>query len=322
MNHGLIYINFFDRLTQVGGVLPLSLRSTRVYRLLTLSILEDLLPDPPLGQEAERKGTTDLEQVLFTADITSYATLPPGDLLQGQIVAKQDGIISGIPIAEILFKGLDAGTIFQAQVEDGDWVSNGDVVVEIRSSGRGMLTAERTALNFLGSMSGTATLVQQFVEQVRGTGARILDTRKTTPGHRQLQKYAVRMGGGSNHRMGLYDMVLIKDNHIDGAGGLKQAVERVRAVYGNRYPIEVEVKNKAELEVALELELTRIMLDNMSLDQMREAVAIVNNRTPLEASGNVSLGNVRQIAETGVDFISIGALTHSAPNFDLSMHLV
>jgi nicotinate-nucleotide pyrophosphorylase (carboxylating) len=184
-----------------------------------------------------------------------------------------------------------------------------------------MLAGERTALNFLGRMSGVATLTRKYVDAVAGTGAVILDTRKTAPGARLLDKYAVRMGGGQNHRLGLYDMVLIKDNHIDGAGSISAAVERVRSQWGHKYPIEVEVKDMDELEEALSLEPTRIMLDNMSQEMMRQAVEKAAGRVPLEASGNVSLETVRAIAETGVDYISVGALTHSAPVFDVSMRI-
>jgi nicotinate-nucleotide pyrophosphorylase (carboxylating) len=264
----------------------------------------------------------DLVKRLHAADITSAAALPELGQRRAQIVAKQVGIIAGLPVAEVVFRCLDSSVDFRAEVEDGQAVSPGEVLVEMEGNGRGLLTAERTALNFLGAMSGTATLVGQFVAEVSGTGARILDTRKTTPGQRRLQKYAVRMGGGTNHRMGLYDMALVKDNHSDSAGGIEQAVARVRAAYGDRYPIEVEVRDLEELRIALALDLDRILLDNMDLEQMRQAVAIAAGRTPLEASGNVNLETVRVIAETGVDFISIGALTHSAPNFDLSMRIL
>ena len=184
-----------------------------------------------------------------------------------------------------------------------------------------LFAAERTALNFLGRMSGIATLTQKYVQAVAHTGAIILDTRKTAPGHRLLDKYAVRMGGGENHRMGLYDRVLIKNNHIDASGGIEAAVERVRAKHADRYPIEIEVRTHEELQTALALNPTRIMLDNMQPDAMRIAVETAGGRVPLEASGNVSLETVAEIAETGVDYISVGALTHSAPVLDVSMHV-
>ncbi len=187
---------------------------------------------------------------------------------------------------------------------------------------RNLLEAERTALNFLGHLSGIATLTRRFVEAVSGTKTKILDTRKTTPGWRLLEKYAVRQGGGHNHRLGLFDMVLIKDNHIQAAGGIVSAVLKVRRYFeekGNPLPIEVEVKNLKELEDVLPLKVDRILLDNMTRDSLREAVKVAAGRVPLEASGGVTLDTVRAIAETGVDFISVGALTHSAPALDLSM---
>ena len=183
------------------------------------------------------------------------------------------------------------------------------------------MAAERISLNFLGRMSGVATLTHSFVDAVSGTKAVILDTRKTAPGWRRLDKYAVSVGGGQNHRQGLFDMVLIKDNHIDGAGSITKAIERVRKQHGNRFLIEVEVKDLLELDEALDLLPDRIMLDNMTPEMMKKAVKVSAGRVPLEASGNVSLETVRIIAETGVDFISVGALTHSAPVFDFSMRL-
>ena len=196
-------------------------------------------------------------------------------------------------------------------------------VAEVDGPLRAILAGERTALNFLGRLSGIATLTAQFAAAVYGTKARILDTRKTTPSWRSLEKYAVRMGGGVNHRIGLYDMVMIKDNHIDAAGGITQAVNAVRGSgLSDGLAIEVEVRTLDELREALSLNVERIMLDNMDEAMMREAVAITAGRTPLEASGNMSLDRVRAVAETGVDFISVGALTHSAPALDLSMKIV
>jgi nicotinate-nucleotide pyrophosphorylase (carboxylating) len=200
-------------------------------------------------------------------------------------------------------------------------VEKGQILAEIQGRGQSLLVGERTALNFLCRMSGIATLTRRFVEALRGTKAVILDTRKTAPGWRLLDKYSVRCGGGQNHRTGLYDMLLIKDNHISGAGGITPAVLRARDLYEKRFLIEVEVKNLIELDEALKLGVDRIMLDNMDLETMRNAVQMVKGRIPLEASGNVSLANVRQIAETGVDFISSGALTHSAPTLDISMKI-
>jgi len=200
-------------------------------------------------------------------------------------------------------------------------VKGGDRLAFVEGNGIALLAGERTALNFLGRLSGIATMTSRFVDAVAHTNAVILDTRKTAPGFRLLDKYAVRMGGGHNHRMGLYDMVLVKNNHIDAAGGLENAVKKIRDAYGSAYQIEVEVRDLDELQKALALEPSRILLDNMDLETMRRAVKVAAGKVPLEASGNVNLNTVREIAETGVDFISAGSLTHSAPVLDTSMHL-
>ena len=251
-------------------------------------------------------------------DATSEAVLPADLVLHGRISAKAPGVVAGLPVAEAVFSRVDGSLRFMPRVEDGDTVAPGDVVAEVEGPARGMLAAERIALNFLQRLSGIATLTRAFVDAVAGTQATILDTRKTHPGYRVLEKYAVRMGGGQNHRTGLYDMILIKDNHIEAAGSITAAVERARAAYPD-LPVEVEVKNLDELHEALPLDVDRIMLDNMDLDQMRTAVQIAAGRVPLEASGNVNLERVAAIAATGVDYISVGALTHSAPALDLSM---
>jgi nicotinate-nucleotide pyrophosphorylase (carboxylating) len=300
------------RLPLVKAVLPDSLQHPAVLELLLLSLAEDL----SINADLEELGSN-----LAMGDITSMATLASGSRLNGRITAKAAGAIAGLPVAEAIFKLVEPAIEFQAQVIEGEAVVPGHLLAEVNGPGQAMLAAERTALNFLGRLSGIASLTRRFVEAVAGTRAVILDTRKTAPGLRHLDKYAVRLGRGQNHRAGLYDMVLIKDNHIDGAGGLKAAIERVRNRYGKRYLVEVEVKNLDELSTALSLPVDRIMLDNMDLDTMREAVALSGGRVPLEASGNVSLDTVRAIAETGVDFISSGALTHSAPVLDISMRL-
>jgi nicotinate-nucleotide pyrophosphorylase (carboxylating) len=206
-------------------------------------------------------------------------------------------------------------------VADGDPVTVGQVIATVGGPGRALLAGERVALNFLQRMSGIASLAGSFVTAVQGTRAVILDTRKTAPGLRLLDKWAVRLGGAQNHRSGLYDMVLIKDNHIAAVGGITQAVQRVRARDRRKRAIEVEVKYLAELQEALELKVDRIMLDNMSLDQMREAVRLTDGHVPLEASGNVTLENVAAVAATGVDYISVGALTHSVRALDISLKL-
>jgi nicotinate-nucleotide pyrophosphorylase (carboxylating) len=251
-------------------------------------------------------------------DATSEAILPPDLTLHARIVAKEKGVVAGMPIAEAVFSRVDADLRFIPHVRDGTEVNPGDLVAEVSGLGQGMLAAERIALNFLQRLSGIATFTRAFVDRVAGTQAIILDTRKTHPGYRVLEKYAVRMGGGQNHRMSLHDMMLVKDNHIDAAGSITAAVERARAAH-LALPIEVEVRSLDELREALALDVDRIMLDNMELDKMREAVEIAAGRTPLEASGNVNLERVAAIAVTGVDYISVGALTHSALALDLSM---
>jgi quinolinate synthase len=259
-----------------------------------------------------------LAEDIGPGDVTSDSVLPGDLILDGRIIAKKAGVIAGLPVAGAVFRRVDPALRFTARLPDGARVRPGDVVAEVSGPARAMLAAERTALNFLQRLSGIATLTRAFVDAVAGSGATILDTRKTHPGYRVLEKYAVRMGGGQNHRMGLYDMVMIKDNHIDAAGSLSAAVERARAAHPD-LPIEVEVRSLDELRQALPLGVDRILLDNMDLEQMRAAVELVGGQTPLEASGGVTLENVAAIAATGVDYISVGALTHSAPALDLSM---
>lgn len=255
-------------------------------------------------------------------DITSNSTLPHDLEIRGQIRAKADGVIAGLEAVTVVYQQLDPDIQVGLCVEDGARVQVGDVVCEIHGNARHVLAGERTALNFLQRLSGIATMTRQFVDIVEGTNATILDTRKTTPAWRSLEKYAVKMGGGQNHRMGLYDEVLIKDNHIDAAGSITAAVNAVHQHVAESVPIVVEVKDQNELREALSLNITRILLDNMTVDEMREAVRMTNGKMPLEASGNVNVERVRAIAETGVDFISIGAITHSAPILDLSMRLM
>jgi len=300
-----------EHLESAYNVLPVEIRLPIVLRLLEISLAEDLSPD----------GFKSLSKVPYQADLTSGSTLPIEKKLNGRIFSKKEGIVAGLPVAEAIFKLVDPGIEFQYIINDGTRVRPGDTLARVYGSGTVLLAAERTALNFLGRMSGVASLTCKFVDEVTGTGAIILDTRKTIPGFRFLDKYAVRMGGGQNHRFGLYDMILIKNNHIDGAGGIKPAVNLVREKYGDLYPIEVEVRTLEELEAALSLLPSRIMLDNMDISIMSEAVRLTNGRVPLEASGNVTLTTARQIAETGVNYISVGALTHSATVLDISMHL-
>jgi len=254
-------------------------------------------------------------------DVTTNNIVPENASLRGRIVAKQDGVVAGLDVAKAVWRELDERVRFSATTDDGSRVENRTVLAGVIGPARALLTGERTALNFLGRMSGIATLTRQFVDAVAGTRATILDTRKTAPGLRVTDKLAVQIGGGQNHRAGLFDMVLIKDNHIDFAGSITAAVTRVREA-GVRLEIEVEARTLAHVREALALGVERILLDNMSFESMCEAVQITAGRAKLEASGNVSLANVLEVARTGVDFISVGALTHSPKVFDVSLEFV
>jgi len=269
-----------------------------------------------------------LAEDIGTGDATTLSIVPPEATMRGQIIAKQDGIIAGLDVARAAYELLDSAVEFSPQVADGSRVARGGVLALVSGRTSSLLTAERTALNFLGRMSGIATLTRQFVDAVAGTRAVILDTRKTAPGLRAVDKLAVKLGGGGNHRIGLYDMILIKDNHIDYAGGIEEAVRRARA-FDSGLPIEVETRTLDDVRVALGLGVERILLDNMAVEMMAEAVRMRDAHVEtqhvaslLEASGNVTLDTVRRIAETGVDFISVGALTHSAKVFDVSFDYI
>jgi nicotinate-nucleotide pyrophosphorylase (carboxylating) len=259
-----------------------------------------------------------LDEDIGSGDATTNSIVPLNAEMRGEIIAKQNGIVAGLDVAEAVFRDLDSRIAFSARVDEGARVQDREALAIVNGPARALLTAERTALNFLGRMSGIATLTRQFVDAVAGTRAVILDTRKTAPGLRAVDKLAVLRGGGQNHRIGLYDMILIKDNHIDFAGGMEEAVNRARAVRSG-LQLEVEARSVEDVKIALELGVERILLDNMSIKLMSEAVKFVNGRATLEASGNVTLETVHQIAETGVDYISSGALTHSAKVFDLSL---
>jgi len=261
-----------------------------------------------------------LEEDLGAGDVTTASIVSDDARANARLVAKQDGILAGLDVAEAVFLELDRRVRFKALVPEGSQVSPGQILAEVDGPARAILSAERTALNFLGRMSGIATLTRQFVNAVAGTPARILDTRKTAPGLRAFDKLAVRRGGGVNHRLGLYGMVLIKDNHIDFAGSLEEAIRRARAAESG-FEIEVEARTLEEVRAALDAGARRILLDNLRLATMKQAVAISRGRARLEASGNVSLDNVREIAQTGVDDISVGALTHSAKVLDVSLEL-
>jgi nicotinate-nucleotide pyrophosphorylase (carboxylating) len=265
-----------------------------------------------------------LEEDIRDGDVTAECTVPADMMLSGRFIAKAEGIVAGLAIAEHTFKLLDADAAFTPLVRDGERVSNRQTLATVSGKCRALLSGERTALNFMQRMSGIATAADRFVQAIAAAGgkARILDTRKTVPGLRLLDKMAFKIGGGVNHRIGLFDMVMIKNNHIAACGGsITKAVAAVRACDARKRPIEVEVRDFAELEEALANTVDRIMLDNMSVDDMRKAVALVNGRTPLEASGNVTLDTVGAIAATGVDFISTGAVTHSVKALDISLWL-
>ena len=261
-----------------------------------------------------------LREDIQTGDLTSEAIFDADDSCRAQLIAKQDGIIAGLAVFEQTFLLQDPHTKIELLFEDGDSCNNRDVIAQIEGSVISVLGAERVALNLLQRMSGIATLTRQFVD--KAGDCRILDTRKTAPNLRVLDKWAVRLGGGENHRIGLYDMALIKENHIKAAGGISAAVQQVLDYDQHRHPIEVEVTNLEELKEALGCDVDRIMLDNMDNETMREAVAITQGKIPLEASGNVSLHTVAGIAATGVDCISSGALTHSVKAMDYSLLVV
>jgi nicotinate-nucleotide pyrophosphorylase (carboxylating) len=260
-----------------------------------------------------------LAEDVGSGDVTTAATVP-GDLrARAVITQKAPGVVFGLDVAEATFRALDPDVALRRLGPEGQWREGGPVL-EVVGAARALLSAERTALNFLQRLSGVATLTARCVEAVAGTGARILDTRKTTPGLRRLEKAAVAAGGGTNHRAGLYDAILIKENHAELAGGVGEAVRRARSEVPG-LPLEVECRTSAEVDEALAAGAPRILLDNMSPNDLRAAVAQVGGRAELEASGGVTLQTLREVAATGVDFVSVGALTHSAPALDLSLIL-
>ena len=262
-----------------------------------------------------------LAEDIGDGDVTTLCTIPADAMLAGRFLAKGTGVVAGLAVTERVFRQLDPEVEFRYEVGDGVMVEPGMILAGVRGRGRAILSGERVALNLLQRMSGIATQTRRFVDAVSHTRAVILDTRKTAPGLRVLDKWAVVLGGGQNHRFGLYDMAMIKDNHIAAVGGITEAVNRVREGDALGRPIEVEVIDLDGLREALELPVDRIMLDNMSLEAMREAVLLAAGRIPLEASGNVSLATVAAIAETGVDYISVGSLTHSVIALDISLEL-
>lgn len=265
-----------------------------------------------------------LSEDIGKGDLTSEAVIDEGVLAQGIIVAKEEGVLAGLDIAKTVFLRLDPDFVFESPFKDGNKVMRGEEVATLKGRAKSVLSGERTALNFLQHLSGIATLTSKYVERVKDTGIRILDTRKTTPGLRWLEKYAVKMGGGENHRMGLFDMILIKENHIKAIGSISRAVQKAKAKYPME-KIEVETRNLGEVKEAVNSEVDWIMLDNMSTDEIKKAVKVIRSsrkETKIEASGRIDLNNVRELALTGIDFISMGALTHSAPALDFSLLLV
>ena len=262
-----------------------------------------------------------LAEDIGPGDITTAATVAPDAECRAEIVAKAEGVIAGLGVARLVFGMLDPQIEFHEVAADGGRVSEGMTVARLSGNTRALLAAERTALNFLQRMSGIASLTAEYVEAAEGTDARVIDTRKTAPGLRLLDKYAVRMGGGCNHRIGLFDGVLIKDNHLRAAGGVGEAVRRARRAAHHLVKIEVEVQTLEEVEEGVAAGADAILLDNMDLDDVRRAVDLISGRCEIEVSGGVTLETVRALAECGVDYISAGSLTHSAPALDLSLEI-
>ncbi len=263
-----------------------------------------------------------LEEDLGSGDVTTDAIFSVDDTCEALIIGKEEGIIAGIPIAERVFQKLAPEVTVAQKLKDGEHVNPGDEILVIKGSIHAVLSGERLSLNLLQRMSGIATATSKYVAAISGYRTRILDTRKTAPGLRVLDKYAVSIGGGCNHRFGLYDAVLIKDNHIDFAGNISNAVEIVRSKYQSKFKVEVETSTLDEVREALKAGADIIMLDNMTVEMMEEAVRIINGKSITEASGGITLDTVRQIADTGVDFISVGAITHSSPALDIGLYMV
>ena len=277
-----------------------------------LADLPDLLIEPIVRAAL-------IEDLGRAGDITSNACIPPEARMNAVFAARQEGVVSGLACARLAIRLMDPGATFAEKIADGTRVGVGEVLARVEANARALLSAERTALNLLGRLCGIATLTAAYVEAVGDAKARIADTRKTTPGLRALEKYAVRCGGGANHRFGLDDAILIKDNHVAACGGVGEAIRRARAAVGHMVKIEVEIDALGQLDEALAEAPNIIMLDNFGLENMATAVARIGGRAVVEASGGVNLATVRGIAETGVDLISVGALTHSAPVLDIGL---
>lgn len=261
-----------------------------------------------------------LQEDIATGDITTQTIIPVTDNSEAKLIAKQDGIISGLAISRKVFEILDGKEIkWDQKHNDGDWVTSGTELVSLSASYQTILSGERTALNFLQRMSGVATKTHKLVKELKGTEAKLLDTRKTLPGFRYLDKYSVLIGGGCNHRLGLYDMVMLKENHIRTAGSITNAVRQIRNQFHDKYKIEVETTNIEEVKEAARSNVDIIMLDNMSNDLMAKCVKVINGKIKTEASGNISIDNIRSVALTGVDYISVGSITHSVNALDISL---
>ncbi|MDI6831534.1 MAG: carboxylating nicotinate-nucleotide diphosphorylase [Actinomycetota bacterium] len=261
------------------------------------------------------------EDLQSRGDITSQAVIPPGMRARGRLVMREEGVVAGLPLASMTFRVLDARVSFRSLANDGERLPAGSEIAEVEGLAATILEGERTALNFLQRLSGIATLTSLFVARAAPHGAVILDTRKTAPGLRALEKYAVRAGGGRNHRFGLFDAVLIKDNHVAAVGGVGEAVRRAREALGDEFPVEVEVQRLRDLEEAIQAGAEVVMLDNLDVSEVEEAVRMARGRVKLEASGGISLENVAAFAAAGVDFISVGAITHSARALDIALDL-
>ena len=267
---------------------------------------------------------TALDEDIKSGDVTTQATIPNSIFGKGKFLVKANGVIAGLNIAKNVFEFIDEKIEFKILIPDAKPVTKGNIIAEVGGKASSILTGERTALNFLQRMSGIATLTNDFVEKIKHTKAKILDTRKTVPGLRLLDKEAVRLGGGKNHRIGLFDMFLIKDNHIEIAGSITNAVKACREFQqkkNSNLRIEIETKNLEEVKEAISNNADIIMLDNFNIDLMRKAVVLINGKCLVEASGNINIDNVKEVAETGVDFISVGALTHSVKALDISLEV-
>jgi len=266
-----------------------------------------------------------IEEDLGNGDHTSLATIPEGAKGKSRLLIKESGVLAGVEVARLVFKHIDPSLSFDVVLKDGTNVEPGDIAFYVSGSSRSILSGERLALNFMQRMSGIATATSELAKMIEGSGARILDTRKTTPLLREIEKAAVRLGGGENHRMGLYDMIMIKDNHVDFAGGIADAIHEVKdylrlKVEGLRLKVEIEVRNFDELQQVMDTGgVDRIMLDNFSVDDLTKAVKLINGKYETEASGGINKENIRKYAETGVDYISVGALTHHIKSLDMSL---